>query len=502
MSLALDPTVPVGRGVRRLVRRRLRDAIERVDRLAEGGVGADVEREVHEIRKRCKEARAVALLAVAGGEPTARRFERRIRRAAHELGGSRDAAVMRQTAESLVVLAASDSEAEAVRAVAASLQSDVGPTVPGADQLAEARRQLTKARRDAKRWDLPDDPRMLTDGLRQTAATARRWWRRSDRLDAPPMHAWRTANKRWWYQVRLVEEAAPDLIGPMAARLGELGERLGQVHDLDMLVDHVDVAVGDRAPELDVFLGVARRRREELAVACVRAGELVFAESPKDSADRLTSYWTLAAAAGGAPPVDPVEDRFWSASALDASPGHAELPPPSPSATAAPALPIERERKFVVNDLPASVVDTPGRQLRQGYLVVEDQLSVRIRSAGQGLGTFTVKAGAGRSRLELEWSIDDESFERLWPLTEGRRVDKIRRVFEEAGRAIEIDVFAGALDGLVLAEVEFDDETSMNAYEPPAWVGVEVSDDPRYTNARLALDGPPPGMTAGVRHQL
>jgi len=101
---------------------------DRARRPAFGGrASLDIEREVHEIRKRCKEARAVALLAVAGGEPTARRFERRIWWAAHELGGNRDAAAMQQTAEGLVELAASDSDVVAVRAFPPSLQSDVGP---------------------------------------------------------------------------------------------------------------------------------------------------------------------------------------------------------------------------------------------------------------------------------------------------------------------------------------------------------------------------------------
>lgn len=484
MSLALDPGVPLGRGVRRLVRRRLRDAIERLDRLIDAEAHVDVEREVHEIRKRCKEARAVALLAVAGGEPTARRFDRRIRRAAHELGASRDAAVIGQTAAGLIDEAMADGEMEAVRSVAASVASTGGPSVPGLDELHEARRQIVRARRSAKRWDLPDDPGVLSDGLRETAAAARRWWRRSSDLEAPAMHAWRTANKRWWYQVRLVEEAAPDLIGPMVERLGELGERLGQVHDLDVLVDTVDGradahdrGVDARSPELEVFLAVARRRREELASACVRAGDLVFAETPKDAAERMTSYWTLAAEAGGTTPIDPVDDRFWSAKAVTV--------PVEPSDS------IERERKFVVRELPAGAIGSAGRQLRQGYLAVEDQLSVRVRSAGVGTATLTVKAGSGRSRLELEWSIDDEAFERLWPLTDGRRIDKTRHVYEESGAAIEIDLFAGALDGLVLAEVEFADDESMGAYEPPEWIGAEVSDDPRYANARLAIDGRP-----------
>ena len=56
---------------------------------------------------------------------------------------------------------------------------------------------------------------------------------------------------------------------------------------------------------------------------------------------------------------------------------------------------------------------------------------------------------------------------------------------------IELDVFSGAHDGLVLAEVEFESTEALEAFEPPEWFGPEVTDDGRYTNAGLALDGLP-----------
>ncbi len=55
----------------------------------------------------------------------------------------------------------------------------------------------------------------------------------------------------------------------------------------------------------------------------------------------------------------------------------------------------------------------------------------------------------------------------------------------------ELDVFAGTLTGLVLVEVEFDADDAMAAFEPPAWFGAEVTDDDRYSNASLAVDGMP-----------
>jgi len=56
---------------------------------------------------------------------------------------------------------------------------------------------------------------------------------------------------------------------------------------------------------------------------------------------------------------------------------------------------------------------------------------------------------------------------------------------------IELDVFGGSLDGLIMAEVEFRSAEELAAFEPPDWFGRDVTDDNRYTNAALALSGLP-----------
>jgi len=63
-------------------------------------------------------------------------------------------------------------------------------------------------------------------------------------------------------------------------------------------------------------------------------------------------------------------------------------------------------------------------------------------------------------------------------------IDKTRHRVEFGGHVWEVDVFHGANEGLVLAEVEFADESVRPKL--PAWVGEEVSTDPRYYNASLA----------------
>ena len=65
-----------------------------------------------------------------------------------------------------------------------------------------------------------------------------------------------------------------------------------------------------------------------------------------------------------------------------------------------------------------------------------------------------------------------------------RRVEKVRRRLEYAGRTWEVDVFTGENAPLVVAEIEIESVDAEVALPP--WVGAEVTDDPRYTNAALA----------------
>jgi CYTH domain-containing protein len=123
--------------------------------------------------------------------------------------------------------------------------------------------------------------------------------------------------------------------------------------------------------------------------------------------------------------------------------------------------------------------------------VDQDAPEVRVRRRGDQ-AYLTVKAGAGRVRVEEEIEIESDRFERLWPLTEGRRIEKTRyEVDGDGGHLIEVDVYTGDLDGLVTAEVEFDSEEAADAFEPPAWLGEDVTEDLRYKNQRLARSGAP-----------
>jgi CYTH domain-containing protein len=142
----------------------------------------------------------------------------------------------------------------------------------------------------------------------------------------------------------------------------------------------------------------------------------------------------------------------------------------------------EIERKFLVRDL-AMLDGADGLVYRQGYLSTDPDRTVRIRRAGDD-AYITVKGRSrGSTRAEFEYEIPPADADAMLALCLEPVIDKVRYRIDHAGRTWEVDVFAGANDGLVVAEVELPDEDA--DVELPPWIGAEVTDDPRYFNANL-----------------
>ena len=148
---------------------------------------------------------------------------------------------------------------------------------------------------------------------------------------------------------------------------------------------------------------------------------------------------------------------------------------------------FEIERKFLVAD-PSIVERTalPASEMRQAYLST-GAVSIRVRIANER-ARLTVKGPArGIRRAEFEYEIPlGDAEEMMETLRQGEIIEKTRYEVAETGLVWEVDVFRGANAPLVLAEVELDREDV--AVTKPAWVGEEVSEDPRFSNASLALN--------------
>lgn len=144
---------------------------------------------------------------------------------------------------------------------------------------------------------------------------------------------------------------------------------------------------------------------------------------------------------------------------------------------------IEIERKFLVKNDSWKANAGEGQVCRQGYLCSGEGKTVRIRIIGEQ-AFLTIKGPTyGISRTEFEYGIPVADAEVMFSLC-GNLVEKTRYFIHHNGMQWELDVFAGANEGLVMAEVELDSEGQL--IEFPEWAGEEVSGDPRYYNAYLA----------------
>ena len=151
----------------------------------------------------------------------------------------------------------------------------------------------------------------------------------------------------------------------------------------------------------------------------------------------------------------------------------------------------EIERKFLVKKLPGNLHRYPSTAILQGYLaIMEDGTEVRLRKKASRYFQ-TVKSGCGLQRSEVEVELSEVQFKKLWQMTEGQRIEKIRYEIPWSGATIELDVFSGNLAGLIVAEVEFASIEQARAFIAPAWFSVELTEDERFKNKNLAIHGLP-----------
>lgn len=146
---------------------------------------------------------------------------------------------------------------------------------------------------------------------------------------------------------------------------------------------------------------------------------------------------------------------------------------------------IEIERKFLVSADGWRTSAVLARRFRQAYLCTNDRITVRIRLMDDTDAVVTMKsAEAGLSRQEFEYAIPPEDARQLLALREGAIVEKTRHNVPFGGFTWEVDVFLGANQGLVVAEIEL--ERADQEFDRPDWLGEEVSHDLRYYNSELA----------------
>ena len=165
---------------------------------------------------------------------------------------------------------------------------------------------------------------------------------------------------------------------------------------------------------------------------------------------------------------------------------------------------IEIERKFLVSGDGWRAAAERSEAMAQGYLNHVDGLaggdlaSVRVRLEGPRAALNIKSCEPGRSRQEFEYPLPVEDARALLALCTGGRVEKRRHYVRHGAHLWEVDEFEGDNAGLVVAEIELG--RADEPFSRPAWLGQEVTDEPRYYNLALATR-PYARWTAAEQHR-
>lgn len=146
---------------------------------------------------------------------------------------------------------------------------------------------------------------------------------------------------------------------------------------------------------------------------------------------------------------------------------------------------IEIERKFLVKGAFKSFA-TKSYRIIQGYLILDNKKSVRIRIKGEK-GYITIKNKPnenGFSTFFWESEIPIKEANQLLMLCENCVIEKTRYEVPFGTKNFEVDVFHGINDGLIVAELELKNKD--DSFEKPVWLGMEVTNDKRYYNTFIS----------------
>jgi CHAD domain-containing protein len=287
VAFSLNSDESVGRGLRRVVRKQVKGAVDDLSHVSAESI--------HNARKSLKKVRAV--LDLIGEDGKAGDAEKIVRRAGRTLSPFRDGDAVIESAKTLCQRkrwALSDEECSAL---SAGLENEKKQS----EQVADVPRISKQVRKDlgraAKSIDRIKWKRVtfadFSDMLRRGYKDARRNMRRARKTGrADDFHSWRKSVKTLWYGLRLLEQRLP--LGRQLKQLRTLETLLGDDHNLvvlDLAVNRhrTSGAIEDLAPRLT---RLAEERQSELRRKALTQGARAFSRRPKLFERRLDRLWT------------------------------------------------------------------------------------------------------------------------------------------------------------------------------------------------------------------
>ena len=149
---------------------------------------------------------------------------------------------------------------------------------------------------------------------------------------------------------------------------------------------------------------------------------------------------------------------------------------------------IEIERKYLVTSLDFKNEYFNRSEIAQGYISLQPERTVRVRiKANKGYLTIKgIGSESGATRFEWEKEIPVNEAKELLKLCLKGVIEKTRYEVKAGKHIVEVDVFYGENEGLIMAEIELENENE--SILKPNWLGEEVTNDERYYNAYLSVN--------------
>lgn len=288
MPYRLQRDESIVEGVRRIGWEQSDSAIERLTDVE------DLAAAVHDVRKRCKKLRGLVRLVRPGMEGEYERANTAFRDAARRLAPLRDAHALAATFDEM--LSVSPVDPDDFASVRAALSENVERANTRGDvseRIERATELIAGGTGRIHRWELDDSLAAVAAGVRKTYKRGRR--RLGDSVDngtVEDRHEWRKRVKYGWYHTRLLRNAAPSILRPLARSLHDVSDALGDDHDLAVLAAQIEAdpaRFGDDrtvAATLRLLVGW----QSELQSRATSLGRRIYVESPKQHARRIACY--------------------------------------------------------------------------------------------------------------------------------------------------------------------------------------------------------------------
>ncbi len=237
MSYLLGRDEPITEGIRRIGYEQSKKALDKLERLD------DLVENVHDTRKHCKKLRGLIRLVRPGMEDEYDRANAAFRDAARQLSPLRDAHALLGTFDDMITISGDRLPSGGLGAVRRALAENAEAALAADDnqeRIEKAHELIEAGVARIPYWDVSEPMEAMHEGVAKTYGRGRDGLEASiERGAVQDRHEWRKRVKYGWYHTRLLVAASPAILGPLAKRMHDLSDALGDDHDLAILASQI-----------------------------------------------------------------------------------------------------------------------------------------------------------------------------------------------------------------------------------------------------------------------